>query len=56
MGCNCNKNDSIPLSVKKENRKKLKERIKDVKRIWKESKTIETSGTATVSKEELGFK
>lgn len=56
MGCNCNKNDSIPLSVKKEKRRKLKDKISDVKRIWKESKASGTSGNVTVSKDELGFK
>lgn len=56
MGCNCNKADSTPLSVKKENRKKLKDRILEMKRLWEESKTTGSSGTATASKEELGFK
>ncbi len=60
MGCNCNSADSVPLSVKKENRRKMKEKINevknDIKRLWKESKTVETSGSVTVSKDELGFK
>jgi hypothetical protein len=56
MGCNCNKDDSIPLSVKKERRRKLKEKIADVKQLWKDSKIVETSGSVTVSKDELGFK
>lgn len=56
MGCNCNNPDSIPLSMKKENRRKLKEKINDIKKLWKESAKVEKSGTATASKEELGFK
>jgi len=56
MGCNCNKNDSIPLSVKKEKRRGLKEKINEIKKLWKESKTVETSGSVTVNKDELGFK
>ena len=56
MGCNCNKDNSIPLSIRKERRKKLKEKIADVKKLWKDSKTSETSGSVTVSKDELGFK
>ena len=56
MGCNCNKDNSIPLSIRKERRKKLKEKIADVKQLWKDSKTSETSGSITVSKDELGFK
>lgn len=56
MGCNCNKEDSIPLSVKKEKRRSLKEKINEVKRIWRESATSTTSGNVTVSKDELGFK
>jgi hypothetical protein len=56
MGCNCNKNDSIPLSVKKEKRRKLKEKISDIKQLWKESETTGLSGSATVTKDELGFK
>jgi hypothetical protein len=55
MGCNCNKDGSIPLSVRKENRRKLKERIEAVKKIWRESKDG-VAGKAVVSKDELGFK
>lgn len=56
MGCNCSKDNFIPLSIRKERRKKLKEKIADVKQLWKNSKTSETSGSVTVSKDELGFK
>lgn len=56
MGCNCNSADSVHLSVKKEKRRKLKDKINEVKRLWKESKTVETSSSVTVSKDELGFK
>lgn len=56
MGCNCSKDNSIPLSIRKERRKKLKEKIADVKKLWKDSKTSEISGSVTVSKDELGFK
>lgn len=56
MGCNCNSENSIPLSVRKEKRRKWKERINEVKRLWEESKTVESSGSVTVSKDELGFK
>lgn len=59
MGCNCNKQGSIPLSVKKEMRNKLKERIADVKKIWNESKSNSSnnsSGSVKVTKDELGFK
>ena len=45
------KNKMTPVELKK-----LKEKIADVKQLWKNSKTSETSGSVTVSKDELGFK
>lgn len=52
MGCNCKK-DGIPLSLKQELRRKTKEKIADIKKIWKESSS---SGAVTVDKNKLGFK
>ena len=50
MGCNCKKT-TIPLSLKKELRRKTKEYITEVKRLWHES-----AGTITSDKNKLGFK
>lgn len=50
MGCNC-KNNDVPLSLKKQIRREVKEKIAVVKRLWKES-----SDTMTVSGDQLGFK
>ena len=48
MGCNC-KNDGVPLSLKQKLRRETKEKIAEVKRLWRESKIVS-------DKEQLGFK
>lgn len=50
MSCNCKK-DSISLSLKQKLRRDAKEKIAEVKRLWKES-----ADNITVSKDKLGFK
>ena len=51
MGCNCKK-DKTELSKKKDIRKKTKETIATIKRLWKESE----KDTITTNKDELNFK
>ena len=51
MGCNCKK-DKTELSKKKDIRKKTKETISIIKRLWKESE----KNTITTNKDELNFK
>ena len=51
MGCNCKK-DKTELSKKKYIRKKTKETIAAIKRLWKESE----KDTITTNKDELNFK
>ena len=51
MGCNCKK-DKTELSKKKDIRKKTKETISTIKRLWKESE----KDTITTNKNELNFK
>ena len=50
MGCNC-KNDKTELSKKKDIRKKTKETIATIKKLWKESE----NDTITTNKDELNF-
>lgn len=50
MGCNCGK-DSIPLSLKQKIRRETKEKIAEVKRLWRES-----NDSITIDKDTLGFK
>ena len=52
MGCNCNK-DGIPLSLKQKLRRETKEKISEVKRLWKESAS---TGKIISTKDQLGFK
>ena len=54
MGCNCG-NDKIELSIRKRIRKNMKQKISDVKKLWKESKTSD-KGTITTNKKDLNFK
>ena len=49
MGCNC-KNDKIELNKRRDIRKKTKDAIATIKRLWQESDTI------TTNKDELNFK
>ena len=51
MGCNCKK-DKTELSKKKDIRKKTKETIATIKKLWRESK----KDTITTNKDELNFK
>ena len=51
MGCNCKK-DKTELSKKKDIRKKTKETIATIKRLWKESE----KDTITKNKDDLNFK
>ena len=53
MGCNCGK-DKIELSIRKKLRREVKEKISDMKRLWKETKKSDT--TVTTNKKKLGFK
>lgn len=55
MGCNCGK-DKIELSIRKRIRREMKEKIEDVKKLWKESKTTSSTGTVTTNKKDLDFK
>ena len=55
MGCNCGK-DKIELSIKKRLRREMKEKIFDLKRLWKESKESDVKTIVTTNKKELGFK
>jgi hypothetical protein len=50
MSCNC-KNDKTELSKRKDIRKKTKEAIATIKRLWQESE----NNTITTSKDELNF-
>ena len=50
MGCNCSK-DTIPLSLRQKIRRETKEKIAEVKRLWRES-----ADNITVDKDTLGFK
>lgn len=49
MGCNC-KNDKTEFNIRKDIRKKTKDAITTIKRLWRESETI------TTNKDELNFK
>lgn len=51
MGCNCSK-DSTTLSVKQKLRREFKQKVADIKQLWKES----ADGKITSTKDELGFK
>ena len=51
MGCNCKK-DKTELYKRKDIRKKTKETIATIKKIWRESET----DTITTNKDELNFK
>ena len=51
MGCNCKK-DKTELSKKKDIRKKTKETIATIKKLWRESER----DTITINKDELNFK
>ena len=51
MGCNCKK-DKTELFKKKNIRKKTKETIATIKRLWQESE----KDTITTNKDELNFK
>ena len=51
MGCNCKK-DKTELNIRKEIRKKTKDTINTLKRLWRESK----DDTITINKDELNFK
>lgn len=51
MSCNCKK-DKTELSKKKDIRKKTKEVIDTIKKLWRESE----NDIITINKEELNFK
>lgn len=51
MGCNCKK-DKTELNKRKDIRKKAKDTIATIKKIWQESET----NTITTNKDELNFK
>ena len=51
MSCNCKK-DKTELYKKKDIRKKTKETIATIKRLWRES---ESNNTITTNKDELNF-
>ena len=51
MSCNCKK-DKTELSKNKEIRKRTKETLATIKRLWRESET----DTITTNKDELNFK
>ena len=51
MSCNCKK-DKTELNIKKEIRKKTKNAIATIKRLWQES----GNDTITTNKDELNFK
>lgn len=51
MSCNCKK-DKTELSKKKDIRKKTKETIETIKKLWKDSE----KDTITTNKDELNFK
>lgn len=53
MGCNCGK-DKIELSIHKKLRREMKEKISDLKKLWKESKSGQ--GRVAINKKDLGFK
>lgn len=55
MGCNCSK-DKIELSIRKKLRNEMKEKIADVKKLWKESKVSDSKTVITVNKKDLNFK
>lgn len=50
MGCNCSK-DETQLSLKKKLRREFKQKVADIKQIWKES-----GNKITTDKDKLGFK
>ena len=50
MSCNCKK-DKTELSKKKDIRKKTKETLDTIKRLWRESK----NDTITINKDDLNF-
>ena len=52
MGCNCSK-DSTPLSLKQKLRRKFKQKVADMKKIWNDSAD---DNKITSTKDELGFK
>ena len=51
MSCNCKK-DKTELNIRKEIRKKTKDTINTLKRLWRESE----NDTITINKDELNFK
>ena len=51
MGCNCKK-DKTELNKRKDIRKKTKDAINTLKRLWRESE----NDTITTNKDELNFK
>jgi hypothetical protein len=51
MGCNCH-NDETPLSLKQKLRREFKQKVADIKQLWKES----ADGKVTSNKDQLGFK
>ena len=55
MGCNCKK-ENIPLSLRKSIRQNTKEKISEVKKLWKASRDNSPIGVVTSNKDELGFK
>lgn len=52
MGCNCSK-DSTPLSLKQKLRREFKQKVADIKKIWKETGD---GNKITSNKDQLGFK
>lgn len=50
MGCNC-KNDKTELNKRRDIRKKTKDAIATIKRLWQESE----NDTITTNKDELNF-
>lgn len=51
MGCNCS-HDKTTLTVKQKLRREFKQKVADIKQLWKES----ADGKITSNKDELGFK
>ena len=51
MGCNCKK-DKTEFNIRKDIRKKTKDAIATIKRLWQESE----NNTITTDKNELNFK
>ena len=52
MGCNCKKNRTELLSKRKEIRRKTKDALATIKKLWQES----DNNTITTNKDELNFK